>query len=57
MMLCGMLPWRYNKQWREKRIISVISVEQNKVSKSEVVEKVILAGDFWTSADDMCQKL
>jgi len=43
---------------RGKCVISVIfTSEQNKVSKSEVVEKVIPAADFCMSADDMCQKL
>jgi len=31
--------------------------EHNKVSKSEVVEKVIPAADFWMSVDDMRQQL
>jgi len=31
--------------------------EQNKVSKSEVVEKVIPVANFWMSADDICKKL
>ena len=30
--------------------------EQNKVSKSEVVEKVTPAADFLICADDMCQQ-
>jgi len=31
--------------------------QQDKVSKSKVVEKVIHAADFCMSADDMCKKL
>jgi len=31
--------------------------EQNKVSKREVVQKVIPVANFWMSADDTCKKL
>ena len=31
--------------------------EQNKVSNSEVVEKLIPVGDFWMFDDDMYQQL
>jgi len=39
-------------------IISITAaLEQNKVSNSEVVEKVIPVTNFWTSDDDIYQKL
>ena len=47
------LPWRYNSDWKMRYFTS----EHYKVSKSEVVEKVIPAADFWISADDTRQKL
>jgi len=40
------------------RVVSVTAAsEQHKLSKNEVVEKVIPVADFWMSADDVCQKL
>ena len=39
------------------RVIYVTAAsEQHKISKSDVVEKVIPAADFRMSTDDMCQK-
>ena len=42
--------------WKTRNFRDFTS-EQNKFSKSEVIEKVIPAADFWMSADDICQKL
>ena len=50
------LPWRYNSDV-ENRHFRHFTSKHYKVSKSEVLEKVIPAADFWTSANDMCQKL
>ena len=41
--------------WRTRHFRHFTS-EQNKVSKSEVVEKVIPVADFSVSADNICQK-
>ena len=39
------------------RVIYVAAaLEQHKISKTEVVDKVIPAADFRMSTDDMCQK-
>jgi len=46
-MLCGVLLWPYNSD----------ASEQNKLSKTEVVEKVTPVADFWVSADNMCQQV
>jgi len=51
-----MLPWRYNSDVENAQFL-LFHLEQHKVSKSEVVEKVIPSVKFWRSSNDMCQKL
>ena len=55
-MLCGMNMWRRNSDM-ETRHLRHFTSEQNEVSKSKDVEKVIPVAHFWMSTDDTCQKL